>query len=902
MNLIYFIRLFFKNIWLIFAVAFLMAAMVFILTRKQPQTYTTSTTIYTGIATGYNIESGSNARFDMFANSAEFDNLINIIKSRETQEATAIRLMAQHLMLSKPDPGYCLQKTWRDLMLDVPMELKRMAEMSYLENPAKTGKDSTLSDNQVVVKPIVKDSVKENKKDSVIDTPSQTQKVQRVKNKKTYYTIRAGDFPSAVAQKFGLSLDELQQLNSPMPPFQGGQKLIVGTESEPYWVDTVITSNAPVKLNSPKSDSVIRKVVGQVATHADSGSINSALNYYSGEVSPDILVAFDRLVARMTAYKNANQDNYLFNTLQSSNKIYGVEKISSVKVVRIQSSDLLKLTYDSNDPAVCMQTLKILTDVFRSEYHSITAKQTGLVSDYFRERVNSAKKQLDSLEQDLLQFRMKNRIINYDEQTKFISEQKELLDKEWYDEAGKFSAAKTALILIEENLGEKGKTILQNSTVLEKRKRVFQLASLISVEEIKDTINMDALTRLKGELERLKIDLKSELMKSFEMSRTVQGLNIQDVLQKWLEKAIEVEETQARYNMLTERKSAFLKKYDEFAPLGSQMKKIDREINLAQEDYMNHLNNLNQSIMKQKNMEQSDIQIIDSPVYPIKPNASKRMISVIAAFMAGFILTTALIILLEFLDTSIKFPKRLEELSGIKLLGAYPKIPSIPDSSVNYPLISSRAIDQITQRISLEEIKEKNRGDQPFLLFFISTRENEGKTYLASRVVEKLRASGSKVLYIKPREKDSAAEELRKFARFDQSKQAWDYEYDIPDNFISVRNINELLRNYTFLTKGYHFLLIELPALLVQEYPANMVESGNLSIMIGLAARTWNNADSEAVKLYQTTAAHPVYSLLNGCHIDRLESIIGEIPKRRSFIRKLIKKVVNLNFKTQEIA
>ena len=133
-----------------------------------------------------------------------------------------------------------------------------------------------------------------------------------------------------------------------------------------------------------------------------------------------------------------------------------------------------------------------------------------------------------------------------------------------------------------------------------------------------------------------------------------------------------------------------------------------------------------------------------------------------------------MIILLEFLDTSIKFPKRLEELSGIKLLGAYPKIPSIPDNSVNYPLISSRAIDQITQRISLEEIKEKNRGDQPFLLFFISTRENEGKTYLASRVVEKLRASGSKVLYIKPREKDSAAEELRKFARFDQSKQAWD--------------------------------------------------------------------------------------------------------------------------------
>lgn len=890
MNLIYFIRLFFKNIWLIFIMAFLMAAVVFIFTRKQPETYTTSTTIYTGIATGYNIESGSNARFDMFANNAEFDNLINIIKSRETQEKTAIRLMAQHLLLSKPEPKYCLPKTWRDLMDEVPPEIKRMAELSYLQETVKKPVDTAFVETPVDSLPAIVDTLPLQKKDSVMQTRTSIEKVQKFHHKKTWYTIKSGDFPSAVAQKFGITLEELEKLNSPMPPFQGGQKLVVGSVSEPYWTDTVMTNEVPI----------ITPVLTPVES-SDTGAAKSP-DYISGEVSTENLSAYERLVERMLEYKNADQENYLFQTLQSSNKFYGVEKIATVKVARIQSSDLLKLIYESNDPGVCMQTLNILTDVFRSEYHSITAKQTGLVSEYFRGRVALAKNQLDSLEMDLLAFRMKNRIINYDEQTKFISEQKELLDKDWYDEAGKFSAAKTALVLIEENLGEKGKSVLQNSSIMEKRKRVFHLASLISLEEIKVNIDMDALTRLKGDLERLKIDLNNELMKSFELGRTVQGLNIQDVLQKWLEKAIEVEETQARYNTLTERKSVFLKKYDEFAPLGSQLKKIEREINLAQQDYLNHLNNLNQSIMKQKNMEQSDIQIIDSPVYPIKPNASKRMIAVIAAFMAGFVLTASLIILLEFLDSSIKFPSRLEELSGIKLLGAYPKIPLNPDSSVNYPLISSRAIDQITQRISLEELKQKNRGDQPFLMFFISTRENEGKSYLASRVIEKLRASGSKVLFVKPRERNTPAEELRLFNRFDQPGEAWDYEYNIPDNFISVKNINELLRNYAFITKGYTYLIIELPALLIQEYPATMVETGNLSILTSQASRTWNNADTEAVKLYQSNISHPVFSILNGCHVDRLESIIGEIPKRRSFLRKLIKKVVNLNFKTQEIA
>jgi len=82
MNLVFFIRLIFKNLLLIFGVGFLMAALVYLFTKNQPDTYSSNTTIYTGIATGYDIESGANARFDLFANNAQFDNLINIIKSR----------------------------------------------------------------------------------------------------------------------------------------------------------------------------------------------------------------------------------------------------------------------------------------------------------------------------------------------------------------------------------------------------------------------------------------------------------------------------------------------------------------------------------------------------------------------------------------------------------------------------------------------------------------------------------------------------------------------------------------------------------------------------------------------------------------------------------------------------
>ncbi len=136
MNLIYFIRLLLKNVYLIIGVGILMAVLVYMMTRNQPETYSSDMVIYTGLATGINIESGSDARYDLFGTNAAFDNLLNIIRSRQTQEETAIRLMAQHLMLEQPDPRYCTKATWDAIHNEAPMDLKALVhyDPSYLSD------------------------------------------------------------------------------------------------------------------------------------------------------------------------------------------------------------------------------------------------------------------------------------------------------------------------------------------------------------------------------------------------------------------------------------------------------------------------------------------------------------------------------------------------------------------------------------------------------------------------------------------------------------------------------------------------------------------------------------------------------------------------------------------------
>ena len=97
MSLFQFGRLVYRNgLYLVF-IPLLLAVFVFLFTLKQKKHYASSALIYTGIASGFNIESGSADKVDYHAVNNAFDNLITIIESKQTVEEVMLRLLAKHI-------------------------------------------------------------------------------------------------------------------------------------------------------------------------------------------------------------------------------------------------------------------------------------------------------------------------------------------------------------------------------------------------------------------------------------------------------------------------------------------------------------------------------------------------------------------------------------------------------------------------------------------------------------------------------------------------------------------------------------------------------------------------------------------------------------------------------------
>lgn len=103
MNLIQFTRIIQRNILVLLIVPILLAGLFFLLTKNQAKKNASSTTIYTGIASGYSIESQKSTCIDYFGVNNAFDNLINIINSRSTLEEVSLTLFAKCMMLPKAD-------------------------------------------------------------------------------------------------------------------------------------------------------------------------------------------------------------------------------------------------------------------------------------------------------------------------------------------------------------------------------------------------------------------------------------------------------------------------------------------------------------------------------------------------------------------------------------------------------------------------------------------------------------------------------------------------------------------------------------------------------------------------------------------------------------------------------
>lgn len=603
---------------------------------------------------------------------------------------------------------------------------------------------------------------------------------------------------------------------------------------------------------------------------------------------------FEKTYQNITAYVDKDSENSIYRLVHSKKYIayYSLLAMNDLSFKRIKTSDLVKINFTSADPGVSLNTLIFFSEVFIKHYRYLKVSETSDVVAYFEEQLRRAQVKLDDLEAQLLSYRSSNNILDYTEQVRAISQRRQEMEGEIYNERMRLSSAEYTSTYSQQQLDMHKNILERNTTIMAKRKRLENLSSQVAMAKVFDSgITKDSLAILEEQLHKLRTEMEGDLDAVFAINYSTSGVKTKDFLKQWFDNIIEAGESKARLKIFEVRQKNFQKLYSTMAPIGSNLTKIEREVSVAESAYLRILEALNLAKMRQQNINLSTkLKVVDPPLFPTHPDPSKRKMLVIIAFLVGGLVIVGVLILLEFANQSIRQPMNLVKATGLHLAGAYPIFPK-KQRKVHYDqlefALTQRLIEQLQQRLKETGIDHK----VPKYITVCSMQDAEGKTLVSHQLASRLTRMGNRVSLYQP---ISAEEWENPLVDIDTTSTDFEkHHYDVDATFLQAPSIKAM----TEQTSDVDYIIVELPYLQSYQTPHAILSTIDYCLLVTRANRSWTKADTVSLDNLNTILVQKPLVFLNGVKLHFLEEVIGIIPKIRSKLRRRLRQLAHLEFK-----
>jgi succinoglycan biosynthesis transport protein ExoP len=591
---------------------------------------------------------------------------------------------------------------------------------------------------------------------------------------------------------------------------------------------------------------------------------------------------FDKTYKNLKEYIVQDEKNYIYRLMNYGHKYYGINSISTLKAERLTNSDLIKLSFESEDPGICFNTVKFATQIFVKNYSEIKVKQSSSAVSYFEQKLKEIAAKLDEAEQNLLDFNIDNDIINYYEQTEQVTTQQEKIEVRLQEVKMEYEASQAVLAKLEHEVEKRYNINLRNSMILQIREQLVELNEAItSIELDNNNPNKSKLPDLKSKKNKVESTLENKIDSMNIFDSKSQGIESQRLLSEWLDAVKNHENYSALFKSMKLRQIDFMKQFKRYAPLGATIKRIEREIDVYEREYLNVLHHLGLARQNQQSIDmRSNMKVLDETKFPINAIPSKNKLYVVIAVLFSIIFYLLGVFIIELMDARMKSPSLLKLNTGLDVIAAF-----TINNKRNKKYINTEMIDHRASLLLFEKVRKlSSKNTKPFVIQIYSSWDGAGKTLVANKLaaeIEKHNFSVTIVSFCNEEENSS------------QTKSTGSDSIAI-SNFYS--EINKYEQYDTFITENSissNYLISIFPPVSNGIDNTAFISNPNVNLIVYDANTSWATADIFMLdKLKSVLLENSLFAVLTYAEPDNLEEMYGDIPKKRSFIRKLLKKLL----------
>jgi uncharacterized protein involved in exopolysaccharide biosynthesis len=601
---------------------------------------------------------------------------------------------------------------------------------------------------------------------------------------------------------------------------------------------------------------------------------------------------FENSYLNIKKYIKADKKNFIYGLLNYSNPYYSFNAISRLKVERISNSDLIRISYESSDPAIAYNTVKFATEIFIEKYSMIKVGQSNSAVAYYEKKLAEMTQKLKEAEDKLLEFNVTNDIINYNEQTEQVTTQQEKIEIKLQEAKMECDASIAVLNKIENEVESRFKINLKNKEVFMIRNQLVDYNLKIANAEIDESFNKATLSEFKTQKHILEKTLENKIDSITIFDTKGQGMEAQRILSEWLDAVKSVESNNALFKSMKERLIEFMKQFKRYAPLGATIKRIEREIDINEREYLYILGQLGIARQKQQNTDMiSDMKIMDEPKIPLNPLPSKKKLYIIISAVFSAILYILAIFIIQLLDSRIKTPSQLNKLSNFEVLAAFCN--STNKKAIGIENITDKAAHFIYEKIKMSNFDKKNlfltdNVKFPYVIQIICNWDKLITKSVAEIIFKEFSKNehSIKILdFSNKTQEDSNIDENTQNNENNSENEI--VTHKLHNNQKDYLNLSELV-NKEEINEEY-IILIQNPLTDGIEN-TQIFKSADINLLVFDANSTWSDADNYYLNKINQNLTNEKYVILTNAIPDDIEEMYGEIPKKRSILRVLIKK------------
>jgi len=474
----------------------------------------------------------------------------------------------------------------------------------------------------------------------------------------------------------------------------------------------------------------------------------------------------DEAALILKARPDARELGFLADTLLTETIMFSTTVLSS------RTTDVITVVASSNGPAQAAAIANTVGQAFISRNLSYSRGEFTEIRRFLEVQLPVIEKRLFAEENQLRLFKQSNQVISLSDESKYLIDKLTSFESQLNLTRVERESAEKRLLYLQGQLDFQKKNMLENVSQVSSplasglRQDLLtlqtQMATMTSQGFPADHPKMKELTK---KIENTKSRLKEEISKivAQENGGIDPILFSEELVGKILDLQVEIETYKAKELAQQRVVNDYLEKLKAIPPKEVELARLTRQFELDDNIYKMLMEKYEEVRISEAG-KLGNVKIIDPAQVPKEPVGPRRKLNIIFGAFLGLALGVGLVLLMEYMDTSLKNIHDIEQFLGLPVLGLIPAIDQEDvaiqaehgNNTNGATSIAERLISHHLPKSPISEAYRILRTNLQFLnpdaplktILVTSSGPSEGKTTTASNLAITMAQVGSRTLIV----------------------------------------------------------------------------------------------------------------------------------------------------------